>query len=197
MSSNDPRLTDYTLLARPNQHSLKPHKYAALDFNGATELVKDKKIAIFGFQKSALELIREFTNLIDNFQYSSNSLQFISSSISMFLITNPLNGQPWGIHIDYLFASRFAELLIHKPSEGFLLYLLAVLLAPIMVDHEVGRIPREEDKNGQIRYAVLSERFYERVEEGSIVLKKAPSFSFCEEVLDVMEQRELILLLHN
>ena len=30
-------------------------------------------------------------------------------------------------------------------------------------------------------FATVPEKFYDRVEEGSIVLKKAPSFGFCEE----------------
>uniref|UniRef100_A0A1S3BK15 Flavin-containing monooxygenase n=1 Tax=Cucumis melo TaxID=3656 RepID=A0A1S3BK15_CUCME len=173
-----------------NGKALHYIEYAALDFDNATKLAKDKRIAVVGFQKSALELIREFTNLIG----TSKPCTLIYKTEYW----NPPDGQPWGIHIDYLFASRFAELLIHKPSEGFLLYLLAMLLAPIrwlitkLVEFHVRR-KTKMDKYGMVpkhsilqdvtscRYAVLPERFYERVEEGSIVLKKAPSFSFCEE----------------
>ena len=64
-------------------------EYAALDFDTATKHVKDKKIAIVGFQKSALELIRECTNLIGNFsiflyffpQASPSFSSFSSSSL--------------------------------------------------------------------------------------------------------------------
>ncbi|KAL7205640.1 hypothetical protein ACSBR2_018547 [Camellia fascicularis] len=62
---------------------------------------------------------------------------------------------PWGVSLAYFYFNRFSELLVHKPGEGFFLSLLATLLSPL--------------------------GFYDAVEKGSIILKKAPSFGFCKQ----------------
>ena len=38
---------------------------------------------------------------------------------------------PWWA-LDYMYFNRFAELLVHKPCEGFFLNLLATILSPLV-----------------------------------------------------------------
>ncbi|KAE8702246.1 Flavin-dependent monooxygenase 1 [Hibiscus syriacus] len=65
------------------------------------------------------------------------------------------------------YLSRFSELMVHKPGEGFLLGLLATTLAQLVSYSSclISTVPAE---------------FYDKVEEGELKLKKAPSFSFCD-----------------
>ncbi|XP_038900871.1 probable flavin-containing monooxygenase 1 [Benincasa hispida] len=165
-------------------------QYATMDFDSAMELIKDKEVAIVGFQKSALELVKECTNV--NAPNKPCTLLYKTE------YWNPPDTRPWGISVDLLFTSRFSELLIHKPGEGFLLYLLVILLSPLRwlltkavethVKRKVnlakhGMVPKHSLLRdiSSCRYAVLPDKFYDKVNKGSIILKKAPSFSFCKE----------------
>lgn len=135
-------------------HSLE---YSAMDFDIASKLIKDKRVTIVGFQKSALDLAMECANANGKFHFPLQfsflkpldfPLSLSSSSSSSLLFAGPNkpctvlyktehwnlpNSHPWGIPLHFLYMNRFAELLIHKPGEGFFLYLLAVLLSPIVI----------------------------------------------------------------
>lgn len=51
-------------------HSLE---YAAMDFDSASDLIKDKQVTVVGFQKSALDLAMECANANGNSIFSSES----------------------------------------------------------------------------------------------------------------------------
>ncbi|KAL1364246.1 hypothetical protein AAHE18_03G203700 [Arachis hypogaea] len=98
--------------------------YSALDNKIAAELIKDKRVAVIGSQKSAIDIATECAHA-NGVKYPCTMIQ--RSAHWFFPELNIL-----GIDIEYFYANRFAELLVHKPGESFLLSLVATLLSPLV-----------------------------------------------------------------
>ncbi|KAL3840722.1 hypothetical protein ACJIZ3_025313 [Penstemon smallii] len=166
--------------------------YSAMDNESAKELIKGKRIAVIGSGKSAIDLAFECAeaNGVDN------PCTLIQRTIHWMLP----DAQPWGVSFGFLCFTRFSELLVHKPGEGFLSSFLATLLSPLrfaiskFVESYVrwklplkkyNLVPKEsfvqEISSCQILF--LPENFFDKVEQGSIVFKKSQQYSFCKEGL--------------
>ncbi|KAM6541131.1 hypothetical protein CsatB_005578 [Cannabis sativa] len=164
--------------------------YTAMDHKTAAQFVKGKKVTVVGFQKYALDIANECCN--------ANGVENPCTVLYRNARWTMPDYMPWGFSIAYLYLNRFSELLVHKPGEGFVLGLLSTMLSPLrwafskfVESHIKNKLPLE--KHGMVpkhRFhqeinacliATVPEKFYERVEEGSIILKKAPSFGFCKE----------------
>ncbi|XVE67292.1 hypothetical protein DITRI_Ditri08aG0148900 [Diplodiscus trichospermus] len=162
--------------------------YAAMDNEKAAEFIKGKRVIVVGFQKSALDIAME-----------CSAANGVENPCTVFYRTprwNLPHCLPWGFSLAYMYFSRFSQLMVHKPDEGPLLDLLATILAPLrwacskFVETNVKRKLRLS-KHGMVpehsfhkeisscSISTVPEKFYDRVEEGKIKLKKASSFSFC------------------
>ncbi|PON66219.1 Dimethylaniline monooxygenase, N-oxide-forming [Parasponia andersonii] len=182
--------------------------YAAMDYKVAAEFVKNKKVTVVGFQKSALDIAMECSN--------ANGLENPCTVLYKTEHWTVPDYLPWGFPLAYLYLSRFSELLVHKPGEGFLLCLLATMLSPLRwafskfveshIKHKLrlakyGMVPKHSFHQ-EINACLIStvpEKFYDRVEEGRIILKKAPSFGFCQEGVlvegdDTPRKKDLVIL---
>jgi dimethylaniline monooxygenase (N-oxide forming) len=129
--------------------------YAKMATEKTREMIKGKRVTVVGYLKSAIDIAAECAevNGTDRRRSSLSSLYILhyfaleSSLISVSVGTDHpctmvvrtkhwiIPGYfAWGVHISLLYLNRFAELLIHKPGEGFLLCLLATLLAPLVTN---------------------------------------------------------------
>ncbi|CAL5402342.1 unnamed protein product [Camellia sinensis] len=163
--------------------------YASMDHPQAKELVQGKRVAVVGLQKSALDIAMECS--------TANGVDHPCTVIYRTEHWNLPDYEPWGIHIAYLYLTRLSELSIHKPSEGLLLSLLATLLSPLRwafskfvethIQHKLhlaqfDMVPKHSflQELSTCLISSVPEDFYNRVEKGSIRLKKASSFGFCK-----------------
>ncbi|PKI55124.1 hypothetical protein CRG98_024415 [Punica granatum] len=160
--------------------------YAMMEWDHAVELVRGKRVVVVGFQKSSLDIAAEVSKRNDK-RYPCTLL---------------FREAHWALP-DYLIKyisrnlNRFMECMIHKPGEGLFLCLLASLLSPLMWIFSklmesylrwkyplkrYGTVP-EHSLNMQFQACMtptLPPQFYDVVEEGSLILKKLRSFSFCK-----------------
>ncbi|KAL2936885.1 putative flavin-containing monooxygenase 1 [Bienertia sinuspersici] len=169
--------------------------YSAMDYESARNMVKGKHVTVVGFQKSALDIAME-CSIANGVEYPCT----VICRTPQWIVPDYL---PWGFPLANLYLNRFAELLLHKPGEGLLLFLLASLLAPLrwaiskFVESDItkrhnlkklGMVPPHSFLQAMNSCLITTapEGFYDEVEKASIVLKTSPTFSFCKEgvVLD-------------
>ncbi|KAL0315472.1 UNVERIFIED_CONTAM: putative flavin-containing monooxygenase 1 [Sesamum radiatum] len=167
--------------------------YSAMDNASAAKFIKGKRIVVIGSGKSAIDIAFECAKANGN----DVPCTVIQRTIHWML---PHDAQPWGLSFGFLCFSRFAELLVHKPGEGFLSSILATSLLPLrwgmskLIESylrwrlplkKYNMIPKgsvlQETSSCQILF--LPPNFYNKVEDGSIVLKKSQRLSFCKEGL--------------
>ncbi|CAK7343832.1 unnamed protein product [Dovyalis caffra] len=98
--------------------------YASMDNESARNLIKGKRVSVVGFQKSAMDIAMECS--------AANGIEHPCRVLYRTEHWNLPDNTPWGLPLSYLYLNRFAELMVHKPGEGFLLGLLATILAPLV-----------------------------------------------------------------
>ncbi|KAL5201528.1 hypothetical protein ABZP36_035882 [Zizania latifolia] len=174
-------------------HSME---YADMGAAKAAQLTKGKLVTVVGYQKSAVDIAAECA--------AANGASHPCTIVFRTKRWIIPDFYAWGIPIPVFYLNRFAQLLLHRPGESLILSLLATLLSPLrwffskfvesyykwtlpMKKHDM--VPEQSFLEAMCSCSVmkLPDRFYDKVEEGSIVLKKAKSLSFCKEGLVVDE----------
>ncbi|KAL2538047.1 putative flavin-containing monooxygenase 1 [Forsythia ovata] len=159
--------------------------FAAMNKIQALEFIKDKRVTVIGFQKSALDTAAQVSK--------TNGVRH---PCTLLFRRVHWSGSENLVRFTFQNLNRFSELMIHKPQEGLIFWLLAFLLSPLrwifsmLVEcylkwiyplKKYNMIP-EHTFLKQIyscMFTVLPDCFYERVEDGSLILKKSRKFCFC------------------
>ncbi|XP_020148873.1 probable flavin-containing monooxygenase 1 isoform X1 [Aegilops tauschii subsp. strangulata] len=173
--------------------------YSKMGSEKAKEMIKDKCVTVVGYGNSALDIANECANI--------NGME---KPCTMVVRTKQWiipNFYAWGINISNFYLTRFAELLIHKPGEGFLLSILATVLTPLrlmiskfaesyysipMKKH--GMVPDHSFFEGMVgcMLSTTPKDHYKNLEEGIIVIKKSKTFGFCKEGVLVEGESTLV-----
>ncbi|KAL8210647.1 hypothetical protein R6Q57_005084 [Mikania cordata] len=176
-------------------------EYSAMDHDKAENFVKGKRVVVVGFQKQGLDIAMECSSV--------NGMECPCTVVYRKDRWKVPDFCPWGIPLQYLYLNRFSELMVHKPGEGFLLAFLATILSPLrwgisklVETHIKTKLPLakfnmvpERSFSKDLRsclLAALPHDFFNRVEIGSISLKKSPSFSFYDDGILIDGENEPI-----
>ncbi|GFY86289.1 hypothetical protein Acr_04g0010270 [Actinidia rufa] len=189
--------------------------YAAMADDQAAAFIKGKRTVVVGFQKSGVDVAAEVATRNGQGRAVRTGLAQLDLFPTMlhampgpmYPCTLLFRTVHWTVpeRLHALFfrnLNRFSELMIHKPGEGLFSWLLALLLSPLLwifsklVENYLKWIYPLKKYNmipghgffrqiSSCMFTVLSTKFYETVEEGSLILHQSQKFSFCEKGLNV------------
>ncbi|CAJ1975593.1 unnamed protein product [Sphenostylis stenocarpa] len=164
--------------------------YSNLDNKAAAELITGKRVTIIGSHKSALDLAAECAN--------ANRIMHPCTIIQRTAYWFLPDFNIWGVIAGFLYFNRFGELSVHKPGEPFHLSLVATLLSPLRWGiskvletilkwkfplKKYGLVPNHSffHNLSTCLLGVFPDNFFDKLKEGSILIKNSKSFSFCSE----------------
>ncbi|KAK9129264.1 hypothetical protein Sjap_009751 [Stephania japonica] len=187
-----PKLPDFPINQGPEVFKgvvLHSMDYSAMEDASAAELIKGKRVAVVGNQKSGLDIAVECASANGAEHPCTLIYRTKHWSVPSFIV--------WGVPLALLYFNRFSELLLHKPGQGPFLALLAVLLSPLrwffskFVEsylrwtyplRKYNMIPESSFLQAAFSstFSIMPDKFYDKVEDGSLILKEAKRFGFCE-----------------
>ncbi|XVF35839.1 hypothetical protein REPUB_Repub19eG0005600 [Reevesia pubescens] len=202
--SDLPNIPEFPLNKGPevfNGKVLHSMDYAAMDGDLAAELIKEKRVIVIGFQKSAVDIAAEVASKNGASHPCTLMFKTVHWTVPEYLLS-----------LVFRCLNRFTELIVHKPGEGFFYWLLALLLSPLLrifstsiecylkcvyplKKYNMVPVHRFFKQISSCKFTVLPANFYDRVKDGSLFLKKSQSFSFCKNGL--MVEGESIPLLSD
>ncbi|TVU10037.1 hypothetical protein EJB05_43542, partial [Eragrostis curvula] len=164
-----------------------------MDVADAAALVKGKRVAVVGSGKSAHDIVAECAEV--------NGVEHPCTMICRSPQWLAHDTDVWGrVNLGYLYVNRFAELMVRKPGAGWASSLIATLLTPLawliskvteayyktaLPLREYGMVPELgfAESMASCKIGMLPDGFYDKVKDGSIVIRRSRSFSFCEDGL--------------
>ncbi|CAN1251767.1 Probable flavin-containing monooxygenase 1 [Linum perenne] len=147
-------------------HSME---YSDLGSEESTELVKGKRVAVVGFQKSALDIAME------------------CSAVNVTVCSSPKPNSLINLVVDHCKQRWIVSKIVERD---------------IKQKHQLtkhGMVPKQsflQDSHSCL-VSIVPDKFYDMVDQGSIKLVKAPSFSFCEEGIVVGDHNKSIVMETN
>ncbi|WVZ81627.1 hypothetical protein U9M48_028982 [Paspalum notatum var. saurae] len=166
-------------------HSME---YSAMAHADAAELVRGKRVVVVGAGKSAMDTVAQCA------EANGSRYPCTMAYRSAHWMVDPKVARR--VKFFTFTSSRWTELMVHKPGEGFVLSLLATILTPLRLlmskvteayykksipIEKHGMVPDCSFAQGSLgwRLGILPERFYDMVDQGSVELRKCTSFGFC------------------
>ncbi|CAN0924243.1 Probable flavin-containing monooxygenase 1 [Linum grandiflorum] len=179
-----------------NGEALHSMDYSNMDDEAAAEFTKNKRVVVVGFQKSAIDIAAEIATRNGPKNPCTLLFRTVHWTVPEFFIEHSLKS-----------FNRFSELMLHKPQEGFFLWLLAFLLSPLLwIQSKVvesylkwtyplkkyNMVPNHGffKQIFSCMFTILPNNFYKRVDDGSLLLMKSKTFSFYKHGLNNLSQEQ-------
>ncbi|KAL7136908.1 hypothetical protein ABFS83_10G061200 [Erythranthe nasuta] len=165
--------------------------YCKLSEDESTQLLKGKKVVIFGYKKSAIDLAVECAeaNQGEEGEACTMVVRTLHWTVPHYSV--------WGLPFYIFYSTRASQFLHERPNQGFLRTLLCLALSPLRkavsktIESYLTRIlplekyglkpdhPFEEDY-ASCQMAILPENFFSEADKGKIVFKRSSKWWFSE-----------------
>ncbi|KAL8537205.1 hypothetical protein ACS0TY_012399 [Phlomoides rotata] len=176
--------------------------YCKLNDEESTQLLKDKKVVILGYKKSAIDIAVECAEA--NQGPEGQTCTMVVRTLHW---TVP-HHSVWGLPFYMFYSTRASQFLHERPNQGFLRTLLCHMLSPIrkavsmtIESYLTWKLPLKkyglkpehpfEEDYASCQMAILPENFFPELEKGKIAIKRASKFSFHERGVELDDGTKL------
>ncbi|XP_057506225.1 probable flavin-containing monooxygenase 1 [Actinidia eriantha] len=176
--------------------------YCKLDEEASTQLFRGKKVVVFGYKKSAIDLALECAqaNQGPEGQTCTMVVRTLHWTVPHYWV--------WGLPFYLFYSTRSSQFLHERPNLGLLRTALSKLLSParkavskIIESYLVWKLPLDkyglkpdhpfEEDYASCQMAILPENFFAEADKGNIAFKRASKWWFCEKGVEFEDKTML------
>ncbi|KAJ4850361.1 monooxygenase [Turnera subulata] len=178
-------------------HSLD---YSKLDKHSARELLAGKKVAIFGYKKSAIDLAMESAQANQDGPPCTMVIRTLHWTVPSYQI--------WGLPFFLFFSTRFSQFLHERPGQSLSKTLLCLLLSPMrkaiskfIESYLEWKLPLKKyglkpdhpfvEDYASCQMAILPENFFAEADKGNIKFKRATKWWFWNRGIEFEDNTKL------